>query len=143
MRKSSAVPSALLMIAIIGSIPVVLAQTNGGEEPNAEIRTYAAIGTISNLQFEEGTPAWIISGGWKLKATLTGEEDSTATFEAGTRMVRPDGTAMHTHEFSMDPNPYLGFMRPSKPNRHSMMYRYHPAFSSETRTISFTPATFC
>jgi glyoxylase-like metal-dependent hydrolase (beta-lactamase superfamily II) len=87
------------MVAIIGSIPLVLAQT-GSDDSSAETRTFAAIGTITNLQLEEGTPAWIISGGWKLKATLAGEDDSAATFVAATRMVRPDGTAMHTHEFS-------------------------------------------
>jgi glyoxylase-like metal-dependent hydrolase (beta-lactamase superfamily II) len=99
MRKSSVLPSALLMVAIIGSIPAVLAQTSG-DGPGGETRTFAAIGTISNLQLEEGTPAWILSGGWKLRATLAGEDDSTATFAAATRMVMPDGMAMHRHEFS-------------------------------------------
>ena len=99
MRKNAVVLSTLLTAVIIGSIPLVLAQTNTGQS-SSEARKFAAIGTISNLQLEEGAPAWIISGGWKLKATLAGEDDSTATFAAAVRMVRPDGTAMHMHEFS-------------------------------------------
>jgi glyoxylase-like metal-dependent hydrolase (beta-lactamase superfamily II) len=99
MKKKTTLPSALLMIAIIGCIPVVLAQTND-DQPEAEVRTLAAIGTISNLQLEEGKPAWLTSGGWKLKATLAGEDNSTATFTATIRMVKPDGTAIHMHEFS-------------------------------------------
>ena len=98
MRNISLLAMTLLTLAVVGSIPAGLAQTTG-DEPIAVMRTFAAIGTISNIQLEEGTPAWILSGGWKIKATLT-DDASTATFVAATRMVRPDGTAMHTHKIS-------------------------------------------
>ena len=98
MRNSSVLPSTLLMVAIIGSVPAVLAQATS-DESSAEMRTFAAIGTISNVQLAEGTPAWILSGGWKLRANLAAD-DPSATFEGATMMVMPDGNAMHRHEFS-------------------------------------------
>jgi carboxymethylenebutenolidase len=102
MKGSFLLSSIVLMAAIIAGIPAAIAQQEGtgsvGEE-TAPSRTFAAIGTISNIQLEDGNPAWILSGGWKLRATL-GENDGTATFLASTRMVMPNGQAMHMHRIS-------------------------------------------
>ena len=102
MKKISLLPSIVLMAVITAGIPAALAQegdTGNSSESTAESRTFAAIGTISNVQLEDGAPAWILSGGWKLRAAL-GEDNASATFVAATRMVMPNGAAMHMHRIS-------------------------------------------
>ena len=103
MKKSSMLLCLVLLAAIFAGAPAALAQQGDigdANEQSSQIRTYAAIGTISNIQFEDGTPAWILSGGWKLRASFSGDDNGTATFVAGTRMVMIDGTAMHMHRIS-------------------------------------------
>ena len=67
MKSSLLLPAIVLMAAIMSSIPAVLAQQDSFDdmsEAGTQMHTYAAIGTISNVQFEVGEPAWILSGGW-------------------------------------------------------------------------------
>jgi carboxymethylenebutenolidase len=98
-KKSTLLPTVVMLAAIVASTPAVLAQ-NSTSAPTSPARTFAAIGSISSIQFEDGTPAWILSGGWKVRASLGADDSSTATFVAATRMVRTDGTAMHMHRIS-------------------------------------------
>lgn len=103
MKKSLLLPAIVLMAAIMASIPAVLAQQDNlgnMNEPGTQMHAYAAIGTISNVQFEDREPAWILSGGWKIRASFSGDDNGTATFVAATRMARIDGTAMHMHRFA-------------------------------------------
>lgn len=103
MKKSSMLLCLVLLAAIFAGVPAALAQQDDigdTNQQNNQVRTYAAIGTISNVQFEDGTPAWILSGGWKLRASISGDGNGTATFVAGTRMVMMDGNAMHLHRVS-------------------------------------------
>jgi carboxymethylenebutenolidase len=62
---------------------------------------FKAIGTIANVQYEDGSPSWVLSGLWKLGVHLPSSEDSSSTaktnFVASFMMVRTDGTAMHSH----------------------------------------------
>lgn len=57
-------------------------------------------GQISNIQIDSaGKPEWIQSGIWVLRATL-GDDNSVnaAKLIARFSMVKPDGTAMHSHK---------------------------------------------
>lgn len=60
---------------------------------------FKAIGTIANVQYEDGNPSWVLSGLWKLGVHLPSSEDSSsrANFVSSFMMVRTDGTAMHSH----------------------------------------------
>ena len=103
MKKISLLPSLVLVAALIAGTPAALAQQDDAastDEQGAQPRTIAAIGTISNVQFEDGSPAWILSGGWKLRANISDDDNATVTFLGATRMVRTDGTAMHMHSIS-------------------------------------------
>jgi carboxymethylenebutenolidase len=103
MKKSGTLLCSVLVAAILAGAPAALAQQDDlgdANEQNSQTRTYAAIGTISNIQFEDGTPSWILSGGWKLRASLSGNDSGTATFVAATRMAMMDGMAMHMHRIS-------------------------------------------
>jgi carboxymethylenebutenolidase len=99
MKRLSLHSAIVLMAFLVTSIPAVVAQQNGTGGSSSP-RTFAALGTIANIQFEDDAPAWILSGGWKLRANITSEDNASATFEAATRMVMMDGTAMHMHRIS-------------------------------------------
>lgn len=72
--------------------------TAGVFAPDSDLK---AIGTIANVQYEEGSPSWVLSGLWKLGVHLPSSEDSSSTakanFVASFMMVGIDGTAMHSH----------------------------------------------
>lgn len=53
-------------------------------------------GQVANVQLEGGQPSWIQSGYWVLRIN---SQDSIS-FIAKINMVKPDGTAMHTHKIS-------------------------------------------
>ncbi len=114
MRESGIVSRtrALLMAVSIGIIlgiyPVGLsglptgayAQETGPGDRNSEgtgPRSFAAIGAISNVQMDESGPVWVLSGAWKLRTSITNEENATASFLATIRMVAMDGTSTHMH----------------------------------------------
>src|SRR5574338_26111 len=98
MNRISLASSLAVMLALAGCAPAIFGQTSGSG--SSAPRTVAAIGTISNVQLEDGALAWILSGGWKLRANLTDGDGSSATFVAATKMAKVDGTAMHMHQFS-------------------------------------------
>jgi hypothetical protein len=66
----------------------------------------SATGTIASLQNDaSGKPAWIVSGQWQIlvfKPRLEESQSKPATviFNTLFDMVRPDGTALHTHTIS-------------------------------------------
>lgn len=87
----------MLLFAVMANNMVlpVYAQSAAGDH-------LKAIGTIANVQMDNGTPAWVLSGGWKFAATLPSDgddADASANFVASFRMVMPDGNAMHGHKF--------------------------------------------
>lgn len=101
MQKATLLSVLALVTALTCSSAAAIAQQSAGQtSAGLETRTFAAMGTIANIQLESGAPTWIVSGGWKLRASIDSGDNVTADFNAGTRMVRTDGTAMHAHRIS-------------------------------------------
>jgi hypothetical protein len=72
----------------------------------ANANSSSALGTIASLQNNStGKPTWILSGQWQLmvpkplKVSQT-NPPTAAAFDASFRMVKIDGTEMHTHTIS-------------------------------------------
>ena len=58
----------------------------------------AFVGQISNVQLDNGSkPAWIQSGIWLLRGMMNGSTPQVNQLYVRFTMMKPDGTAMHTH----------------------------------------------
>lgn len=106
-------PSIVFLIALVAGIALVPAQFGlpAFAEPHVHSHVTAAgptimtmgsrltaNGAIASLQNEQGAPAWITSGTWRLAIQQSDDLSiKVATFKASFAMVRLDGTAGHRH----------------------------------------------
>lgn len=109
-------PSIVFAFALVAGMVLVPAQLSAPAFAAEQIHSHVSVagtklvtlgskltanGAIASLQNEQGTPAWITSGTWKL--TVQQSEDlsiKNAVFRAAFAMVKLDGTAGHKHTIS-------------------------------------------
>ena len=75
----------------IMAIPADIAERGGGDYLYGR-----SVGIVEN---ENGEPLWIISGTWRtnLSSNQTQPGDNSTVLNANLEMIKPDGTAKHTH----------------------------------------------
>ena len=93
--------SAFLMTSLL---PVAYSFNNVGAVSPDVVQGQYSFGPIVGVQDDEqGNATWILFGTWKsnlLNQTNSENNNSSGVFDAAIEMIKPDGTAKHTHALS-------------------------------------------
>jgi hypothetical protein len=91
--------------------------------------------TIGIVEDENGKPLWIISGTWKTNLSNQSQvTDNSTVFDASFEMIKPDGTAKHTHTLT----DYI-LTDVSNPNNNSTIFNGTATISMMEAPITEVP----
>lgn len=93
--------------------------------------------TIGIAEDENGKPLWIISGTWKTNLSNQSQvTDNSTVFDSSFEMIKPDGTAKHTHTLT----DYI-LTDVSNPNNNSTIFNGTATISMKEAPITGVPVS--